>query len=171
MAEPETTETETTDTGATGTRKTNIIEKLAGMGVNAELVTFETPVTTADDCVKLGIPADKLVKTILLILDEQKPLLIALLGGDSIDFKKIREMTGIRNVRTARPDEVKNTTGYEVGGVIPFIQSLETILDSRAAQCDIVYVGGGDHYHLVKTTPAEILKFARQEIISRDAQL
>jgi len=147
-----------------------IEEYLSQNEIEATPIHFENPVKTTADCEANGIPASQVVKSILLILDEQTPTLCVPLGSDKIDYKKIRTLKGINNVRTATPEEILQRTGFEVGGVIPTIPNLETIIDSNILNLEEVYSGGGDSSTLLKLGVSEILKFGATENIHRDPE-
>ena len=145
-----------------------IEEYLSSNGIAAEVLRFQNPVCTTADCEANSIPASSVVKSILLVLGEQRPLLCVLLGSDSIAFGKIRDLAGIKNVRTANPDEVRKHTGFEVGGVIPTIPNLETVIDDNVVREEEVYSGGGDAYTLLKLKAQELLKFGKVEDIHKE---
>lgn len=145
-----------------------IEEYLSKNGIAAEAIHFENPVKTTADCEANGIPASKVVKSILLILDEEKPLLAVLLGSDSIAFGKVRRLTEIKNIRTARPEEVLTATGFEVGGVIPFIPGLETVIDTNVMVLEEAYSGGGDASTLLRLNTSELSRFGRVENIHKE---
>ncbi|MFH1786769.1 MAG: YbaK/EbsC family protein [archaeon] len=132
------------------------------LGLNAEIIRFSKPVTTTRESVlALGISPEQIVKSILLILDEKRPLMCILRGSDRIDFKALRRLYSINNIRTATPAEVLQHTGYEVGAVAPIIPDLESIADRRIMNYADVYGGGGTTTSLVKLSPDDILRYAK----------
>lgn len=136
--------------------------------LDAEVLHFREEVATADQAAEaLGIPKSRIVKSVLLILHETRPLLCILRGCDSIDFHRLREMLGVSNIRTALPQEVKQHTGLPVGAVHPLLASPESILDRRTLHYEYVYAGGGSRTSLLKISPHAILTFARLEDFSK----
>ena len=128
--------------------------------VEFELLKFDEPVVSSELARKQvnGI----IIKSILLICDD-KHLLCLLLGKDKIDFEKIKRELNYKNVRLAKAKEVKEITGYDIGAVPPIAhkQKIKTIVDSKVDGVndeEVVYLGGGSHYHLLKIKKKELLK-------------
>lgn len=55
----------------------------------------------------------------LILLGDDKPLMVVVSGVDRVDFKKVKNLAKIRNLEMATPEEVKKITGVEVGAVPP----------------------------------------------------
>jgi len=138
-----------------------IAERLREIGVEAKVVRFREPVKTTADCEKQGVSPGKIVKSILLVLGGEKRMLAVLLGSDGIAFRKLRKLTGIKNIRTASPDEVLDATGFQVGGVIPTIPGIETLIDTKVMALPEVWSGGGDSHTLLKLKTSELAKFGK----------
>jgi Uncharacterized conserved protein len=85
-------------------------------GITFQIIKYEKPVISSKDVEQQvnGIIA----KSILLICDN-KPLLCFLLGKDIIDLNKIKKYFNCNDVRLAKAKEVKEITGYDIGGVPP----------------------------------------------------
>lgn len=145
-------------------------QTLDALGIEAEIVEFDSHVRTADEAKsQIGITKDRIIKSILLILGNGKPILCILRGSLSVDFKKIRDLFGVKNVRMATPEEVLEHTGYEVGAVPPLVPGLETIIDSECLGLEQAYAGGGSLMALLKISPKDVLALARKEGFSREA--
>lgn len=56
----------------------------------------------------------------LVILADEKPLMVILNRQDKIDFKKLKEITKTKNIKMATPEQVKEITNVEIGSVPPF---------------------------------------------------
>ena len=92
-----------------------------------------------------------IVKSIILMDSNSIPLLVVLRGQDKVDFRKIKEITGTKDVRLAEPYEVFKITGYEVGGVPPIsIYGVRTIIDIHASKLSEIICGGGTQNHLLQ---------------------
>jgi prolyl-tRNA editing enzyme YbaK/EbsC (Cys-tRNA(Pro) deacylase) len=140
--------------------------------VDFELIKFDEDVTTSEKAASQVIGV--IVKSILLICDNQ-PLLCILLGKHRIDFEKIRREISCKDVRLAKAREVKEITGYDIGALPPVAhkQKIRTIVDKKVSELndsEIIYCGGGSHYHLLKITKATLFKilddFLMKEISS-----
>jgi len=141
----------------------NYLNKL---GISFQIIKYEKPVISskyAEQQVN-GIVA----KSILLICDN-KPLLCFLLGKDKIDLNKIKKYFNCNEVRLAKAKEVKEITGYDIGSVPPIglKQKIKTIVDKSIIDLDddqIIYCGGGSHYHLLKISKKDLLKIIEYEV-------
>jgi len=141
----------------------NYLNKL---GISFQIIKYEKPVISskyAEQQVN-GIVA----KSILLICDN-KPLLCFLLGKDKIDLNKIKKYFNCNEVRLAKAKEVKEITGYDIGSVPPvgLKQKIKTIVDKSIIDLDddqIIYCGGGSHYHLLKISKKDLLKIIEYEV-------
>ncbi|PIN85342.1 MAG: hypothetical protein COV47_02620 [Candidatus Diapherotrites archaeon CG11_big_fil_rev_8_21_14_0_20_37_9] len=106
-------------------------------------------------------------KSIVLIDSAKEPLLVILLGSDKISFAKVKVLLGVSDVRLAFPEEVKEITGYEIGGVPPIsIYGVRVIVDSSVADKKEVVCGGGDPQHLMRITVKEIIENIEDPLIA-----
>ena len=115
--------------------------------------------SAARAAVELGSDENEaLVKSILLMDSNAKPLLVILLGSDKIDFQKIKLLLGVKDVRLASSEEVLEITGYEIGGVPPIsIYGVRTIIDKHVSDKEKVVCGGGDKQHLMRIKINDII--------------
>ena len=79
------------------------------------------------------------------------------------------------NVRLAKAKEVKEITGYDIGAVPPVAhkQKIKTIVDSKVNILndeEILYLGGGSHYHLLKIKKRELMKVLQDAKIGSISQ-
>jgi len=140
--------------------------------VEFELLKFEKDVMSSKAAEKQinGI----IIKSILLICDD-RPILCLLLGKDKIDFEKIKRELNCMNVRLAKAKEVKEITGYDIGAVPPVAhkQKIKTIVDSKVNilnDGEVLYLGGGSHYHLLKIKKRELMKVLQDAKIGSISQ-
>jgi len=141
----------------------NYLNKL---GISFQIIKYEKPVMSAKNAEehKDGIIA----KSIILICDN-KPLLCFLLGKDMIDLNKIKKYFNCNEVRLAKAKEVKEITGYDIGSLPPIglKQKIRTIVDKGIIELNddqIIYCGGGSHYHLLRISKKDLLKIMEYEV-------
>jgi prolyl-tRNA editing enzyme YbaK/EbsC (Cys-tRNA(Pro) deacylase) len=67
---------------------------------------------------------------------------------------------GFSSLKLAQPDTVLRTAGYAVGGVPPVghTSGLRVVIDKRVLDYPIVYGGGGDEQHMLRISPADIVR-------------
>lgn len=65
-------------------------------------------------CAFLGVPASKLIKTLLMVADD-KPVAALIRGDRELNEIKLRKLIGADDIRFASPEQVKEWTGAPVG--------------------------------------------------------
>ena len=127
-------------------------------------IEFDEPVKTVEQAGK-KVPVEKIVKSIVLIGSDQKPVLVILPAKSRVSYKKIKTLLGIRDVRLANPREVLEYSGYPVGGVPPFNNIQRVLMDPQVLQNTRSIGGGGDLNKLVELETQDIVKFLRPWVV------
>ncbi len=89
------------------------------LAAQPEIEKFETPgVRTIESLEKdpYSVPANRQIKTLVYIVDEQ-PVLILILGSDQLNEAKLAGAIGSTNFRPATPEEIKATLGASPGSL------------------------------------------------------
>ena len=141
----------------------NYLNKL---GITFQIIKYEKPVMSAKNAEE---HTDGVVAKSIILICDNKPLLCFLLGKDTIDLNKIKKYFNCNEVRLAKAKEVKEITGYDIGSVPPvgLKQKIRTIVDKKIIELDdnqIIYCGGGSHYHLLRISKKDLLKIMEYEI-------
>src|SRR3989338_1118201 len=112
--------------------------------LKAEIIACKKPVVTARDAVNaFNVSLEDIGKTILFILDGEKPVLCILSGSCKASIPKICKAFNAVKCRIATAKEVLDITGYEVGGVPPVsVYGVQTTLDSNIAEKKELICGG-----------------------------
>jgi prolyl-tRNA editing enzyme YbaK/EbsC (Cys-tRNA(Pro) deacylase) len=151
-------------------------QALAEFGLDPALV-LELPAdtSTAEKAARaVGAPQGSIVKSLIFLADGE-PVLVLVAGDQRADVKQLRVLLDLskRRLRIARPDEVLELTGFEVGGVPPVghLHPLRTLIDSTLGRFDTVWAAAGSAHavfpiayeQIVSITQGEILDFAEPE--------
>jgi len=135
-----------------------ISERLKSLGISHRLVEVENARTAEDAARSLGVPVERIAKTVIVITD-RGPLALFLRGPHRVDFEAVKRILGLKKLRMASPDEVERITGYRVGGVPPLIEGVETIVEeSLAGEASEIFCGGGDERTLIAIRPRELVE-------------
>lgn len=130
---------------------------LREMNVWFRLHEYEEDVKTV---VKAGenVRIEKVVKSLVFIDSNNEPFVVILPANRKANFKRIKRVLKVRDVRLARPGEVLAYSGYPVGAVPPvFHKRIKTvILDSHADAMKKVFAGGGDVNKLIEMKVEDI---------------
>jgi len=134
--------------------RTTLISK----GIWHRFIEFDEPVRTVEEAAR-KVPADKIIKSIVLIGSDKKPILAILPAKNRISYKKIKTILKVKDVRLAQPNEVLEHSGYPVGGVPPFNEINRILLDPTVQRNARSIAGGGDPDKLVELETKDILEF------------
>jgi prolyl-tRNA editing enzyme YbaK/EbsC (Cys-tRNA(Pro) deacylase) len=137
---------------------------LRATGAEARLEEFSSGTPTAVEAAQAaGCELAQIVKSLVVLCDGAP--VVALVPGDRRgDLEKIRRATGAATARVARPAEVEEATGFTPGAVAPFPLSTERVLIERTLLAHpVVWAGAGSSNHMVRLTPAELVRLARAQ--------
>ncbi|MBI2579859.1 MAG: YbaK/EbsC family protein [Candidatus Aenigmarchaeota archaeon] len=121
------------------------IEFLKNNGIGFKVIHLKEVPKSAQDVERLfGCSLHQVLKT-LVFVGEKEPLVVVLPGDEKAGIEKLRQISGQKSLRMAKPDEVERITGYSVGGVCPFAieNHLKKIIDKSVFDIDTVNIGSG----------------------------
>src|SRR3989442_8019276 len=131
---------------------------LVSKGIWHRFIEFDEPVRTVEEAAR-KVSADRIIKSIVLVGSDKKPILAILPARSRISYKKVKTLLKIKDVRLAQPDEVLEHSGYPVGGVPPFNKISRILLDPTVQRNARSIAGGGDPDKLVELETRDILEF------------
>ena len=136
-------------------------------GIRAEILGFKEGVETVPKASRAsGIPPDKILKTIVVIVEE-RPYIVILPGDRKLDFKKLSRELNARDIRLAKPSEVERFLNVKPGEVSPFLDEVlrfDVIIDELVLDKGKVLIGGGSINHLVKVHVNEVIRVLKPTI-------
>jgi prolyl-tRNA editing enzyme YbaK/EbsC (Cys-tRNA(Pro) deacylase) len=133
--------------------------RLRDAGLDVEVRELSASTRTAQDAADaLGVDVGQIVKS-LVFVDADGPLLCLCAGDRRVDTAKLGD-----GVRQARPEEVREATGFAIGGVPPLghDRPMRTVIDTSLRRFGTVWCAGGtahavfpvDTEALIKAIPA-----------------
>ncbi len=132
-------------------------------GIFYELNTHE-PVYTSEQAAKVrGVLLKTGVKAMVL---KGKDFILALVPGDKkVDIRKLGKITG-NEIRFAKPSEVLEVTGCEVGSVHPFgnLFNLKVYADPRILESKFINFNAGLHTHSIKMKSKDLIDLVKPEL-------
>jgi len=131
---------------------------LVSKGIWHRFIEFDEPVRTVEEAAR-KVSADRIIKSIVLVGSDKKPILAILPAKNRISYKKIKTLLNVKDVRLAQPDEVLEHSGYPVGGVPPFNKISRILLDPTVQRNARSIAGGGDPDKLVELETRDLLEF------------
>jgi Cys-tRNA(Pro) deacylase len=144
----------------------NSEKELKSNEINFELITLTKPVHSVYDVqIACNCTASEVIKTLVFI--GSHPILVVLPGDKMADINKIKNFTGEKELRMAKPAEVLELTGYGVGAVSPFgiNSNFKQIADKSIFDIPFLFLGSGESNILIKMSKDEFLKAFRGDFI------
>ncbi|MEX0868066.1 MAG: YbaK/EbsC family protein [Nitriliruptoraceae bacterium] len=100
--------------------------------------------TAADAAAAIGCDVAQIVKSLVFIAGGT-PVLVLTSGANRVDESRLAALRGVDAVRPATADEVREATGYAIGGTPPFGHRtpLDVICDADLCAFDVVWAAAG----------------------------
>ncbi|MDC1353103.1 YbaK/EbsC family protein [Pelagibacteraceae bacterium] len=122
------------------------VEKfLKGFDQSLEVIVLENSARTAKDAaIALGCDVGAIVKSLLFKTGDNFTL--CLVAGDKrCSLNKLKKIKNIKDISMASPEEVKNQTGYTIGGVSPVghLNKLEIFIDKSLERFNELFAAAG----------------------------
>ncbi len=105
---------------------------------------------TAADC--LNQPENIIIKTLIMVDDKKKPIVVLMHGDKQVSTKKLARILNMKKITPVDPDNAKKITGYSVGGISPFgtKEDLPVFVESTILNCEDIFINGGKRGYLIK---------------------
>ncbi|MEO8245823.1 MAG: YbaK/EbsC family protein [Chloroflexota bacterium] len=115
---------------------------------------------TADDAARaIGCDVAQIVKSLVFVADGA-PVMALVAGSNRLDATLLAAACAATQVRRADADEVRDATGYAIGGVPPFghASELRVLVDRDLVAFETVYAAAGLPDATFGITPADLLR-------------
>ena len=138
-------------------RVQNLISKFDS---NLKVIVLNTTARTAKEAAtSLKCEVGAIVKSLLFKADNT--FLICLVAGDKrCSLKKLKKILNKKDVCMANADEVKENTGFSIGGVSPvgYIKKLDILIDKSLDRFENVFAAAGHPNCVFKINYKELIK-------------
>jgi prolyl-tRNA editing enzyme YbaK/EbsC (Cys-tRNA(Pro) deacylase) len=138
----------------------NVAAALRALGVSGQVRELPEPApTAAAAAAQLGCAVGAIANSLVFEADGA-PLLILTSGAHRVDTGRAAALLGAGQVRRARPDLVRASTGQVIGGVAPVGHPapLRTLVDVWLDKYDVVWAAGGHVHTVFPTSFAELVR-------------
>ena len=128
------------------------------LGIEVAVRSYPEGTRTAiDAAAAVGCDVDQIVKSLVLMADDQ-PVLVLCSGANRVDLAKVGVEFG-GEVRMANADEVRAATGFAIGGAPPFGHPapLPTLVDPHLLTFDEVWAAAGRPDSVFPLTPGDLM--------------
>lgn len=115
--------------------------------------------TAEDAAAAIGCDVAQIVKSLVLVADDA-PVLALTSGRNRVDLDEIATLAGAARVRKATADEVRDATGYAIGGTPPFghPRPLPCFVDEDLMGFAEVWAAAGTPDGVFPIAPQELLR-------------
>ena len=139
---------------------------LKGFDQSLEVIVLENSARTAKDAaIALGCDVGAIVKSLLFKTGDNFTL--CLVAGDKrCSLNKLKKIKNIKDISMASPEEVKNQTGYTIGGVSPVghLNKLEIFIDKSLERFNELFAAAGHPNCVFKINFNDIQKITNGKV-------
>lgn len=134
---------------------------------------FETPTEklgAVESARFLGVPAERVFKTIVVTREKpKKPLLAVIPGPGSVDLKRLAAALGEKKVYLPTEREAEQLTGLQAGGISPLAlitKGFQVVIDSSAQDQGEIHVSGGQRGLNIRLSVSDLIKLTNARVVS-----
>ena len=131
-----------------------------------KILTLNTTARTAKDAAEsLGCEVGAIVKSLVFRADDN--FLICLVAGDKrCSLNKLKKITGKKDVCMASANEVKDNTGFSIGGVAPVahLKNLDILIDQSLSRFQSVFAAAGHPNSIFKIKYNQLVQITKGEV-------
>jgi len=145
-------------------------ESLKKFNSNLKIIVLDTTARTAKDAANsLKCELGAIVKS--LVFRAENDFLICLIAGDKrCSLNKLKKILKKKDVSMANADQVKENTGFSIGGVSPIahLKTMKIIVDKSLSRFEYIYAAAGHPDCVFKITYLDLIKLTNgveEEII------
>ena len=129
------------------------------------MILNTTARTAKDAATSLKCEVGAIVKSLVFRADNT--FLICLVAGDKrCSLNKLKKIVGKKDVCMANADEVKDNTGFSIGGVAPIahLKKLNILIDKSLGRFQSVFAAAGHPNSIFKIEYNQLVQMAKGEV-------
>lgn len=127
--------------------KTNAMRTLDARHIPYQPYYFSEEIHSADGvAAALGLPASHVYKTLVVLRERGRPMLVIVAGDRDLDLRKLAHSLGQKSVSMAPAREAERLTKLKVGGISALAllgRGFDVYLDRPALQLESILVSAG----------------------------
>lgn len=116
---------------------------------------------------ELGVDEHCVIKTIVLLSDSGKPVLVLMHGDREVSVKNLARHLKVKRVTPCKPEDAERITGYQTGGISPFgtRSSMRVLVQKSVLELPEIYINAGKRGFLVAIDPQVLLKVVKARAV------
>ena len=143
------------------------VERILGdFNPSKKIIVLDTSARTAHEAAaSLGCEIGAIVKS-LLFKTENSFTLFLVAGDKKASLNKIKKTLNIKDAFMASADDVKNSTGFTIGGVSPIghLKKQNIFIDNSLKRFDDIFAAAGHPHCIFKINFKNLLEITQGEI-------
>ena len=134
-------------------------------GISFQVLRHKAVFTSEEAAAVRGVALSSGAKALLCKVDAQFVMFV-IPADRKLDSKRVRQALGIRGLRFATPDELRELTGLAPGAVPPFgsLFGLPTHCDTRLMENERINFNAGDHSISVSLSCKDYLELEKPNL-------
>ena len=140
-----------------------VVEAAARKGVTLEIRVFDESTHTAEEAAAaVGCELGQIVKSLVFVTQDEQGVPEAVLclvsGPNRVDLARLAAVTGEPEIRRASAAEVRELTGFVIGGIPPFGhgRALRVVMDPDLGRYPVVWAAAGTQTAVFPVPPATL---------------
>ena len=150
-------------------QKTNSMRFLESRRVAYRTHEFSPEIRSAADlATALGVPAAQVFKTLVVLRERGRPLLVMIPGDRSLNLKALAKAVGEKKLSMAAHREAEALTGLEVGGISALAlmhKGFQVCADKGMLDFPEVYVSAGTRGANLGLSPQDLIRVTRARVV------
>ena len=137
-----------------------VVEAAAALGLTLDVHEFPDGTRTAEDAARaIGVEVGQIVKSLVFLADGA-PVVALVSGSNQLDEAKLAVAAGAASTKRASAEQVRDATGYPVGGVPPLGHATElaVFVDEDLLGFDEVWAAAGTPHLNFAIEPKELAR-------------
>jgi Cys-tRNA(Pro) deacylase len=137
-----------------------VVEAAEALGLEIDVHEFPDGTRTAEDAARaIGVEVGQIVKSLVFLADGA-PVVALVSGSNQLDEKKLAAAAGASSTGRATAEQVREATGYPVGGVPPLghATDLATYIDEDLLRFDEVWAAAGTPHLNFAIAPSDLAR-------------
>ncbi len=149
--------------------KTNALRALDKQKVPYTALEYSPELHSAVEVAEvLGVPAEMVYKTLVVLRERGRPLLVMIAGPRQLDPRRLARSLGEKSVHMAPQREAERLTGLQVGGIGALAllnKPFDVCLDRPALALEEILVNGGRRGLNVRLRVADLLRLTGARVV------